>query len=392
MSKHNHFLSVKGREDNKRRAAELKPKAYIYARVSTDKQANEGTSIDTQIQSCKRWLNENPFWQHEAIFADEGVSGTKLKRPEMNKMRKIVKPGDIVVVHSLSRLFRELMYLKDFLDEMKKKDVKVHSLSESIDMDTAEGVLTTHLHGAIAEFQAAQLRARLREKYKQNKLEGRTCNGKAPYGHNKIMTPVGSYIYPCLKEQQVITTIIDHRDAGKTWNEIIRFLFDRKKPPRNGTVWADSSLRKIYEREKNARKENPLLEDEDVISRYETFKAPIVIPYDQVVKFVDKNTRLFDHAKYNRENGLGLYNYAGHKGGGVYLPTLDDIKYDVESGVLQLKEKDLKSLEKGQIIEDVEDPIITKIMESNMKGIFLSLTEGKSEEEKISIACKLLNA
>lgn len=392
MSNQLNFLSTRGREDNRRRANEIKPKSYIYARVSTDKQVNEGTSIDTQIQSCKRWLNDNPFWDFGGVFADEGISGTKLKRAELNKMKKIVKSGDVVVVHSLSRLFRELLYLKGFLDEMKKANVKVHSLSESIDMDTAEGVLTTHLHGAIAEFQAAQLRARLREKYKQNKLEGRTCNGKAPFGHNKIMTPVGSYIYPSLKEQQVITTIIDHKDAGKTWSEIIRFLYDRKKFPRTGMVWADSSLRKIYEREKKAREDNPLLKDDNVISRYETFKAPIVIPYEQVVKFVDPRTKLFDHAKYNRENGLGLYNYAGHKGGGVYLPTLDDIKYDVKSGILELKDKDLKSLEKGELIEEEEDPIIDKVMQSNMRGIFLSLTDGKDQEEKISIACKLLNS
>jgi DNA invertase Pin-like site-specific DNA recombinase len=49
-------------------------RAAIYARVSTADQATEGTSIDTQLDSCRSYVNAKG-WDLVDTFVDEGVSG-----------------------------------------------------------------------------------------------------------------------------------------------------------------------------------------------------------------------------------------------------------------------------------------------------------------------------
>lgn len=71
-----------------------KTKVYGYARISRAQQ-----SIDRQIRNIK---NEYP----EAIILCEAFTGTKMNRPEWNKLYKILQSGDIVVFDSVSRMSR----------------------------------------------------------------------------------------------------------------------------------------------------------------------------------------------------------------------------------------------------------------------------------------------
>ena len=57
----------------------------IYSRVSTEEQAEEGQSIETQIRICKKWAKENDY-QVEAVYTDEGKSATNLNRPALQDL------------------------------------------------------------------------------------------------------------------------------------------------------------------------------------------------------------------------------------------------------------------------------------------------------------------
>ena len=69
-------------------------KAYGYCRISRPQQ-----SIDRQIRNITA---EYP----SAIILKEAFTGTKMDRPEWNKLRKIVKPGDTIIFDSVSRMSR----------------------------------------------------------------------------------------------------------------------------------------------------------------------------------------------------------------------------------------------------------------------------------------------
>jgi hypothetical protein len=74
------------------------PKVYGYARVSTDRQADSGISLDEQERKIEARCNEND-WRLEHVYVDAGVSGSTplARRPEGGKLLAVLLPGDIVI-------------------------------------------------------------------------------------------------------------------------------------------------------------------------------------------------------------------------------------------------------------------------------------------------------
>lgn len=98
--------------------------AIIYARVSTKGQADAGVSIDTQIQTARKWCRDNNV-KVVGEFHDDGISGTTTDRDGFADMIASIytKRPYYLVVFDSSRLTRagadELTMLKELLDKFR---------------------------------------------------------------------------------------------------------------------------------------------------------------------------------------------------------------------------------------------------------------------------------
>lgn len=92
---------------------------YGYCRISTSKQ-----SIDRQIRNIK---SSYPT----AVIVQEAYTGTKLSRPEWNKLVKIVNSGDIIVFDSVSRMSRNAEDGFNTYQELYNKGISLVFLKES---------------------------------------------------------------------------------------------------------------------------------------------------------------------------------------------------------------------------------------------------------------------
>ncbi|MGH2277461.1 recombinase family protein, partial [Streptococcus uberis] len=116
-------------------------KVAIYARVSTLNQAEEGYSINEQIDSLTKYCDAMN-WEVVRQYVDAGYSGGKLERPDITKLISDAKNKkfDTVLVFKLDRLsrsVRDTLYLvKDVFTENK---IGFVSLKENIDTSTAMG-------------------------------------------------------------------------------------------------------------------------------------------------------------------------------------------------------------------------------------------------------------
>jgi len=114
----------------------------IYVRVSTQRQAVEGVSLDAQLAACER-LAAARGWSVLSVHRDEGISGRKGhdERPGLAGVIEAVKgsPSTAVLVYSLSRLGRSQRMVAELLDETGPYALRVVSASEPIDMTTAMG-------------------------------------------------------------------------------------------------------------------------------------------------------------------------------------------------------------------------------------------------------------
>ncbi|HHO6086386.1 TPA: recombinase family protein [Staphylococcus aureus] len=131
--------------------------------------------VSTGLQNLN--LQEDQLNQYgcEKIFSDH-ISGSKSKRPGLDKVIEFARAGDTIVVWRLDRLGRNMEDLITLVNELNNRGVSFHSLEENITMDksSSTGQLLFHLFAAFAEFErnlilerssAGRIAARARGRY-----------------------------------------------------------------------------------------------------------------------------------------------------------------------------------------------------------------------------------
>jgi DNA invertase Pin-like site-specific DNA recombinase len=131
-------------------------KAAVYARVSTLEQTAEN-----QLLELRRYVAARGWTAVE--YVDEGVSGSKDRRPALDQLMSDVKRHkvDVVVCWRLDRLGRNLRHLVMLLDDWHARGIAFVTLGEGIDTSTAAGRLVAGVLGSIAEFERARIQERV---------------------------------------------------------------------------------------------------------------------------------------------------------------------------------------------------------------------------------------
>jgi site-specific DNA recombinase len=163
-------------------------RAALYARVSTDKQA-EKYGIPSQVEALRNRCLERgwsalPDADKEA-FVDDGYSGSELARPALNRLREVVQKGqvDVVLAYDPDRLSRNLADLLLLESDFTKHGVKLEFITQETDT-SPEGKMFFAIRGAVGQYEREKIRERsmrgLKEKARQGKVLGGSC---APFGY-----------------------------------------------------------------------------------------------------------------------------------------------------------------------------------------------------------------
>ena len=186
----------------------------IYARVSSEKQAQSGTIL-SQIDALeKRVLADGHHLLDEHRFIDNGYSGSNLVRPALEQLRDKVYFGEVekVYIHSPDRLSRKYAYQIIILEEFNKNGVEIIFLNCQIN-DNPESQLLLQMQGMIAEYE----RAKIIERYRRGKIHAakrglvNVLTG-APYGYryiNKINGGGNAVLEINIEESKIIHKIFD---------------------------------------------------------------------------------------------------------------------------------------------------------------------------------------
>lgn len=205
-------------------------RAGIYVRVSTQEQAEEGYSIQSQLDKLKAYCNIKEYILIKE-YIDPGFSGANLNRPAITQLIQDVqnKKLDVVLVMKLDRLSRsqkDTLYLIE--DVFLQHNCNFISVSESFDTQTPMGRAMIGILSVFAQFE----RERIRERVQDGKNE-RAKTGKAMAWSNP---PLG-YDYANqryvvnLYEAKIVKTIYDLCLKGLSMNKIKNYIdenFDYK--------------------------------------------------------------------------------------------------------------------------------------------------------------------
>src|SRR6266478_6991059 len=137
-----------------------------YERVSTGEQDTAAQSAALKAAGC------------EVIFSEK-ASGGRWDRPELHKLLRELRKGDVLLVWKLDRLSRSLRDVLTIMERVQEKKAGFRSLTEAIDTTTPAGRMMMQMIGSFAEFERAMLRERTRAGWESARDEGR-IGGRPP--------------------------------------------------------------------------------------------------------------------------------------------------------------------------------------------------------------------
>jgi len=161
-------------------------RAVIYARVSTEEQAEEGHSIDAQLRIVREFCAHRG-WTIVGEYVDPGQSGRTLKRPRMQALIADAQLHlfDVVVVHKLDRLSRSLIDTLTLLSDLNKLGVSFCSATEQFDFTTPIGKVLLALLAAFAQYFIDNLREETKKGKHERALKG-LYNGSLNWGYQRV--------------------------------------------------------------------------------------------------------------------------------------------------------------------------------------------------------------
>lgn len=198
-------------------------KAILYLRVSTASQAEEGVSLAAQESKLRAWAKMNDA-AGVHVFRDEGISGKKIKnRPGLTAALAAIGKGDVLAVHSLSRLSRSTCDLLELAEELRDRGANLVSMSEKIDTSAAIGKFFFTILAAICQLQREEISERTATAlaYKRGRGE-KTGGAHPPFGFNIRRGRNGGKprLVPNPAEQRTIRAMVRRRTRGESLRTI----------------------------------------------------------------------------------------------------------------------------------------------------------------------------
>jgi site-specific DNA recombinase len=159
-------------------------RAIIYARVSTDKQEEEGTSLDVQVANGMEYAQAHNLTVVECLR--EVFTGSLYRqRPELTKLRQMARNRefDVIIINTFDRLSRNQTHLAVLIDEMEHLGIKIACIKENFD-DTPAGQFMRNALGFVAEIERHKILDRSIEGKRKRVREGKMLRSWKPkYGY-----------------------------------------------------------------------------------------------------------------------------------------------------------------------------------------------------------------
>lgn len=210
---------------------------YIYSRLSHEEQFNNGISLDTQEDRCRKYIELNELKMKTVtgvattvtVAKSECISGGVefRKRNVFNSIISKLKQGDSIVASRLDRLSRNTLDLLKLVEHLKKQKVHLHLVDLGEVSGEGIGRIFLIMLSAFAENERLMVSERIKQNKKRYKSENRYLGGYQELGK----TNVDGIYQDNIKEQKMIDAMVNLQKGGFTYRKIadeIKNKFGRK--------------------------------------------------------------------------------------------------------------------------------------------------------------------
>lgn len=216
-------------------------KVAIYARVSTEDQAKEGFSLESQIEKLRSYCKARG-WEIAGEYIDDGYSGRDVKRPAYKKMMDEIDKWDILLVMKMDRIHRNSKNFMIMMEHLRQKSKEFVSMTESLDTSTAMGRFVMDIIQRIAQLESEQIGERVYDGMRQKAKQGAGLLGSpAPFGYEYN----DGKLVGVDEELGIVKKIFRDYAEGKSMKEIAKFLNNEGIKTKKGRRWDRKTVSRI---------------------------------------------------------------------------------------------------------------------------------------------------
>ena len=222
-----------------------------YCRVSTEKE-DQLNSLSAQRQFFQRYITEHPQWSLVDVFADEGLSGTSVRRRlRFAEMIRRAMDGeiDLILTKEVSRFARNTVDALQVTRQLKEKGVGVLFLNDNIDTRENDGEFRLTIMASVAQEESRKVSERTRWGQLQAMKRGVAFGNDSLYGYT--LRAGRLTIRP--EQAEVVRTVYrSFLEEGKGAHAIARALTEAgvRPPLRAGGAWSATMVLRMLRNEK----------------------------------------------------------------------------------------------------------------------------------------------
>ena len=218
-------------------------KCAAYVRVSTDKQADTGLSLDAQESAIRRYCQDRGYTVAE-IFVDGGYSAKNTDRPAFKRMVQAIRNGgiDAIVVTKLDRLTRSLRDICSINEDiLEPYHVQLVAINDGI--NTFEAVSKTLLPflAVIGQIERQNTSERVKASIRHIQDQGGHY-GKVPFGYMTVPDGRIKRLVPNPAEKPWLDKLLAWYREGVRTSEIAKRLNRESVKPRQAKEWSQAAV------------------------------------------------------------------------------------------------------------------------------------------------------
>lgn len=223
----------------------MSTRTVAYCRVSLDKQAEKGISLDVQQAKVRAYA---ALYELDLVdvIVDAGVSAKTLDRPGLNRALDMLRKGDAeaILVVKLDRLTRSVGDLATLVKKyFTSGRAALLSVSEQVDTRTASGRMVLNMLTTIAQWERETVGERTSQAMQHKAASGEYTGGDIPFGFS--VSPDGVRLVDNEAEQAVLAQARSLRDAGLSLRAVAGELTRRGFRSRVGKVFAATQIARM---------------------------------------------------------------------------------------------------------------------------------------------------
>ncbi len=231
-------------------------KVVLYARVSSDQQAEKNNSIPSQLRLLHEYADKHNMTVYKE-YIDEAASALSVDRPAFLEMisetKKKFPPFQAILVWKLSRFARNRQDSIVYKAMLKKRGIEVISISEPID-NTPQGQLMEGMIEVLDEFYSAVLGQETMRGLIENTRKGYRNGGFATFGYKNVHIYDKNNIQRTKyevneSEAATVRLIFDLYRKGNGLKNIVLYLNTHGHKPRSGGKWGKSTVANVLRNE-----------------------------------------------------------------------------------------------------------------------------------------------